>query len=312
MILNDTKKLLKVAPSFLCEFCDYSTSKKSSFDKHLSTDKHKKATNDTKMILNDTKKSPKVAKSCQNEIKCICGKIYKYKCNYYRHKKDCTYSEPTLETQHNISNDLILELIKQNHDLSSQNSELTNKIMDICKNGTTTNNNSHNNSHNKTFNLQLFLNETCKDAMNIMDFVESIKLQLTDLENVGEVGFVDGISNIIVKNLNELDITKRPVHCTDKKREVLYVKDEDKWEKEENVKYEKVRRCIKKIADKNMRLITKYKEAHPDCNQSISKYSDKYNKIVVEALGGSGNEDYDNETKIIKKLSKEILIDKDT
>ena len=309
MILNDTKKLPKVAPKFICEFCHYSTSKKSSFDKHLSTDKHKKATNDTKMILNDTKKLPKVA---ENEFKCICGKIYKYNCNYYRHKKNCTYSEPPIETHQNVSNELILELIKQNHDLSSQNSELTNKIMDICKNETTTNMNSHNNSHNKTFNLQFFLNETCKDAMNIMDFVESIKLQLTDLENVGELGFVDGISNIIVKNLNDLDITKRPVHCTDKKREVLYVKDEDKWEKEENVKYETVRRCIKKIADKNMRLIPKYKEKYPDCNQSISKYSDKYNKVVVEALGGSGNEDYDNETKIIKKLSKEIFIDKDT
>ena len=154
------------------------------------------------------------------------------------------------------------------------------------------------------------VNETCKDAMNIMDFVESIQLQLSDLEKVGEIGFVEGISNIIVKNLKALDVTQRPVHCTDKKREVLYVKDEDKWEKqdEENMKLRKV---IKKVTDKNMRLIPKYREKYPDCNQSISRHSDQYNKIIVESMGGPGDNDHEKASKIIKNISKQVIVEKE-
>ena len=158
-----------------------------------------------------------------------------------------------------------------------QNSEL----LEVIKNGT--NNNNTINSHNKTFNLQFFLNETCKDAMNIMDFVDSIKLQLTDLEKVGKIGYVEGISNIIVKNLNSLDENKRPVHCTDSKREVLYVKDENKWEKEDENK-QKLRKVIKHITHKNSKLSNEFKAHHPDCNKSDSKYSDQYNKLVIEAM----------------------------
>ena len=131
--------------------------------------------------------------------------------------------------------------------------EQQNMMLEVIKNGTNNNNNNTTNSHNKAFNLQFFLNETCKDAMNIMDFVDSIKLQLSDLERVGELGFVDGISNIIVKNLKELDVTERPIHCTDKKREVLYVKDEDKWEKDDEKN--KIKKAIKRVANKNIRLL---------------------------------------------------------
>jgi hypothetical protein len=145
--------------------------------------------------------------------------------------------------------------------------------------------------------------------MNIMDFVESIKLQLSDLENVGKVGFVNGISNIIVKNLKALDETQRPVHCTDKKRDVIYVKDEDKWEKED-MEYKKVRKAIKSIAKKNSKLLFEFKEKYPECLNGESKYSDKYTKLVIEAYGGSNQEDVDNENKIIKNISKTIVIDK--
>ena len=144
--------------------------------------------------------------------------------------------------------------------------------------------------------------------MNIMDFVDSIKLQLTDLERVGEIGYVEGISNIIIKNLKELDISQRPVHCTDKKRETIYIKDEDKWEKDEEQK--KMHKVIKKVADKNARLVLKYKELHPDCNSYHSKYSDQYNKIIIEAMGGSGDNDLEKEEKIIRNISKTIGIDK--
>jgi hypothetical protein len=183
-------------------------------------------------------------------------------------------------------------------------------VMKMCENSSSSSiTNSNINSHNKTFNLNVFLNEHCKDAMNIMDFVDSVKLQLSDLESVGKLGFVEGISNIILKNLKALDIHKRPVHCSDSKREVMYIKDEDKWEKE-NENKQKLRKAIKKIANKNYVLIPQFKEVHPDCSKASSPYSDQYNKLIIEAMGGSGNEDFDNENKIIKKIAKEVVIDK--
>jgi hypothetical protein len=143
--------------------------------------------------------------------------------------------------------------------------------------------------------------------MNIMDFVESIQLQLTDLENVGKLGYVEGITNIITKNLQALDITQRPIHCTDKKREILYIKDENKWEKEDDDK-KRIRRAIKRVVSKNHRLILKFKEVHPDCNKSSSNFSDQYNKIIIETMGGQGDNDFEKEEKIIKNVTKEVIV----
>jgi hypothetical protein len=189
-----------------------------------------------------------------------------------------------------------------------QNSEL----LEVIKNGTHNTTNSHNNttnSNNKTFNLQFFLNETCKDAMNIMDFVDSIKLQISDLENVGKIGYVEGISNIITTNLKAMDVTQRPVHCTDQKREVLYIKDEDKWEKEDDAR-KKIKKAIKRVVSKNQRLLPQFKEIHPDCNRASSRYSDQYNKIIIESCGGSGDNDIEKEDKIIRNIAKTVTIDK--
>jgi hypothetical protein len=145
--------------------------------------------------------------------------------------------------------------------------------------------------------------------MNIMDFVDSLQIQLSDLENVGRNGFVAGISDIILKNLKALDITQRPIHCTDQKRETLYIKDEDRWEKEGEEK-KTLRKAIKKVASKKQRLIPQFKEAHPDCVKAASKFSDQYNKLVIEALGGKGDNDLEKEDKIIKNIAKEVTIDK--
>jgi hypothetical protein len=157
--------------------------------------------------------------------------------------------------------------MKENCDLKTIMVDQQNKMMDqqnivleIAKNGT----NNTTNSHNKSFNLQFFLNETCKDAMNIMDFIDSIKLQLSDLESVGKLGYVDGISKIINSNLKSLDVTQRPVHCADKKRETMYIKDENKWEKEDESK-KKIRKAIKRIVCKNQNMIPSFNEVHPDC-----------------------------------------------
>ena len=201
--------------------------------------------------------------------------------------------------------------MKENSELKNMMIEQQNIVLEIAKNGTINTNNSHNNtnSHNKAFNLQFFLNETCKDAMNISEFVESIQFQLSDLERVGEIGYVEGISNIIVKNLNKLDITKRPVHCTDKKRETMYIKDENKWEKDEEQK--KLRKMIKKVADKNARLLSKFTEKYPDYKNYYSTDSDKYSKIIVESMGGSGNNDLEKEDKIIRNIAKNVVVEKE-
>jgi hypothetical protein len=301
MIHNDTLFVPKNPQKYSCELCDYTTLNSKDFKKHTQTIKHRSVTDDTKMIQNDTLFVPK---NPQKFI-CDCGSIYKYHSGFYRHKKVCKFIEPEQKYSDNTSvdkDDLIIMLLKQNSEL-----------LEIVKNGTgqVTHNNTNTNcmNNNKTFNLQFFLNETCKDAMNIMDFVESIKLQLSDLERVGEIGYVEGISNIITTKLKALDITQRPVHCTDKKRETMYIKDEDKWEKEDDSK-SKLKKAIKKVANKNIKLLPQFREKHPDYGNSDSKISDKYSKTVIEAMGGSGDNDNEKEDKIIHNISKCTIIDK--
>jgi hypothetical protein len=183
-------------------------------------------------------------------------------------------------------------------------------IIELSKNNSNTNiSNSNINSHNKAFNLNFFLNETCKDAMNIMDFVDSLKIQLCDLENFGTLGYVDGISKIIIQNLKLIDENKRPVHCTDSKREIMYVKDENKWEKEDENK-QKMRKVIKHVTHKNTKLFKEFKEKYPGCEKSESRFSNKYDKLIVEAFGGKGNNDLEKEDKIIRNIAKNVTISK--
>jgi hypothetical protein len=312
---------VKLSPKkYTCEFCYYYTSKKKDYHKHKLTAKHKKYENGSILEVTETQKIPSYICECFKQFYTHSGLWkHKQKCKLMKYNKenDEDYKENDDSDVKMLTN-LVLEVVKQNQELicqntesQKQNQELQKHMLDICKNGTTntTITNSNNNSNNKTFNLNVFLNETCKDAMNIMDFVDSVKLQMSDLESLGRLGFVEGMSNIILKNLKALDVHKRPVHCSDSKREVMYVKDQDKWEKEGEEKI-KIRKAIKKIANKNYVLIPQFKELHPDCNKSSSPYSDQYNKIIIEAMGGSGNEDFDNENKIIRKIAKEVTINK--
>ena len=293
-------EIAKVAKSssklYFCEICDYKTSRRYNFTKHKTTAKHLEEINGN---IFDSKSS----KSSNESFLCTnCGKHYTTNAGLWKHKQKCIYDEYQIKISNEPTDkELIVMLMKKNDELQTM-------MLEVMKNGT--HNTTNTNSHNKTFNLQFFLNETCKDAMNIMDFIESIKLQLTDLERVGELGYVDGISNIIIKNLKAMDITQRPIHCTDKKREVLYVKDENLWQKEDQ-QNKKVRTAIKKIADKNMRLIPSYKEKYPDCNNSVSQISDKYNTIIIESMGGKGENDFEKENKIISNISKEVFVVKE-
>lgn len=255
-------------------------------------------------------------------MRCDCGKAYLTKSGLWKHRQSCVDvraialcddnrepDPPCQERDIQALTQLVLEVVKQNNDLA-------NKIVDLCKTsqGPTCNVNSNNNhvilnTQTNHFNLNVFLNETCKYAMNINDFVESIQLDLADLENVGKLGFVEGISSIIVKNLKALDVTERPIHCADKKREIIYIKDEDKWEREDEDK-KKLKKVIKKVAYKNERLLPQYKQKYPDYNDAESKRSDQYSKLVIEAMGGVGDNDAEKEEKILKKIAKEVVIDK--
>jgi hypothetical protein len=299
----------KLCSNFYCKICDYGTSKKSSYSNHLMSAKHKKLSNGNLLETNGNEIMPKLCSSivcCEN-----CLKEFKNRSGLWKHSKNCIsekYNKPPIET-YDKKDELIMMLVKQNSELIKEHSDIKQLILEIAKNGThNTTNNTHTNSHNKTFNLQLFLNETCKDAMNIMDFVDSIKLQLSDLEKVGEIGYIEGISNIIVKNLNDLDINKRPVHCTDQKRETMYIKDDDKWEKDEE--RQKLHKVVRRVACKNQKLLHEFKKVNPDYNKYHSKVSDKYNKIVVESMGGPGDNDFEKEEKIIKNISKNVVIEK--
>jgi hypothetical protein len=272
----------------------------------MSTDKHAKR---HLAIISNSLATPKnvTTFTCTK-----CNKNYCDKSGLWRHNKKCT---PNTEPINNfvLDKEFVMLLIKENSDLKQmmleEHKSTQQMMLEVIKNGTN-NTTTHTNSHNKTFNLNVFLNETCKNAMNIMDFVDSLKLQLSDLERMGEIGFVNGMSNIIIKNLQSMDITERPVHCTDQKREVMYVKDEGKWDKEEESK-PKLRKAIKHIAHKNAKLISEFKLKYPDYRTCSSKISTQYNTMVIEAMGGIGCVDATNENKIIKRISKEIMIEKE-
>jgi hypothetical protein len=299
---NEIKQ--KLSKKYCCEICDYNTDRKSNLNNHLLSAKHLKEING-----NEIKQKLSTKHNCE-----YCNKIYETSAGLWKHNKKCfkkeNIIEAVIESENNISSDLILNIIQQNQEFKDLLLEQNKIIIEMSKNNNTTNiNNSMNNSHNKTFNLQLFLNETCKDAMNIMDFVDSLKIQLSDIESIGELGFVNGISKFIIKNLKALDENMRPVHCSDPKRESLYVKDANVWEKEDS-ENKKIKKAIKYISHKNICAIPEWKAKYPDCIYSDSKKSDQYNHIVIEAMGGSGDNDSEKVDKIVKKIAKEVRIDK--
>ncbi len=296
----DTILMPKNADFFHCEICDFKCSKQSNYSTHLLTAKHLKR---YKMIQNDTKKMPKNAAP---EYICECGRLFSYHSGLWRHKKKCQISKEDAEieklvTANNEPSDkeMMMMLIKDN-------AEMRKMMMEVIKNGT----HNTNNSHNKTFNLQFFLNEQCKDAINITDFVNSIQLQLEDLEETGRLGYVDGISRVVIKNLDDMNTHKRPIHCSDSKREILYIKDNDQWIKENDSKDTMIK-MIKQVANKNMKQIPEWVKAHPDCLDSESKQNDKYLKIVSNSMSGSTEEEQkSNINKIISKVAKEVVINK--
>ena len=292
----------KNAELYTCENCNFKSSKKSNYDIHLSTAKHQNRTFRTnKMPKNATK------------FECDCGKVYKARNSLWYHKQKCNYkNEDVIEINNTVNTEtidsgLIVELLKQNKELHEM-------VIDLAKNsGNTTNNTTNNNNTNITnnrFNLNVFLNETCKDAINLNDFIQSIELNVNDFINTGELGFVKGISNIMVERIRDMEPHTRPIHCTDLKREVVYVKDSDKWAKEDENKTH-LRKAVRIVANKNKEQVHPWRALNPNSDILDTPECDKFFEYTKASLGGYGKEeDMKFENKIINNILKETVIDK--
>jgi hypothetical protein len=297
--------------NFCCEKCDFNTCNKKDYSRHLLTAKHK---NTYKLLPNTYAEN---AENTPNQFVCECGINYKHRQSLYNHKKKCGgfsgENEKKEEIQLEVITNLFKEQLKENKELKEMIIEQNKKLIELAEKGKITNitNNTNNtNNTNTSFNLNFFLNEQCKDALNIMDFVNQIKLQLSDLDMIGRVGYVEGMSKIFMRNLHELDVFKRPIHCSDLKREILYIKDKDAWEKEngENVK---IKRAIKEVEHKNIKQLPQWREENPAAEDTETKKHMEYQNILLEAMGGSTLEDDDKKReKIIKNIAKQVVIDK--
>ena len=299
-------------PKYFCSQCQYITNNKKDFIKHSSTLKHLKQ---AEMLINANKKSPEhtlevpvnavtnLGHNCEK-----CQRKYKHLPSLYRHKLNCTFIKEATDT----SSELVVELIKQSKDLQNLLVEQNKHIIELSKSHTVTNNITTNNTNttNQQFNVQFFLNETCKDAMTLTDFVNSLQLQIEDFEATGKLGYVEGISRIIINGLKRVDTTKRPIHCTDVKRETLYIKNENNWEKDEPDKT-KLKRAVNQVARMNLSQLPKWQKENPESEVLDTKENEEYIKYSMAALGGKGEEEEEKfVNKIMKNVMKEVVIDK--
>ncbi len=290
------QKIAKNRHNFYCEYCDYNTVNYYDYKKHTKTIKHKNAIlamNIAESSINLSQKSPLDFK-CQN-----CNKIYKDNSGLWRHKKTCKMPE----TKDMGSYELVSYLLKEN-------SEFKQMIMEMSKNSGNNNNNTTTNSHNKSFNINVYLNETCKNAMNITEFVDQLQINNKDLEETGRLGYAEGISRIIINGLNNLNVSDRPIHCSDGKRETIYIKDNNIWNKETTDK-NILTNAVKCINKKNIKQIFEWTKCNPEYKNSSSKVNDRYLKIVSESMSGSTSEETNkNYEKIIRNVANATLINK--
>jgi hypothetical protein len=304
----------KVAKQHMCANCDYTCSKLSDLHKHFSTRKHQSGTNETLV-------KQQYSQSCET-----CNNIFYSRTTLWRHKKTCTdvintiivdtHPSPSQAEQHpktssdDMQTSLILELVRQNQEFKQLLIEQNKTIIEVAKNSQINNTISNSNNNNKTFNLQFFLNETCKDAMNMKDFIQSLELSLPELEKMGEVGFAEGMSRVFVNRLNSLDVTKRPIHCSDVKREIIHIKDDNKWERD-NANLDRLRKIIKQLTHKNILRVDDWKKANPGCTEYNNRKNDHYLKLTMEAIGPVDEADQKRDFgKIIRRVAESTAIDK--
>jgi hypothetical protein len=309
----ETEKTSIINEKFKCLKCDFKCSKKGDWSRHLLTTKHKN-------MYNMTESDDEIHNNTSSYKCAICSKNYISRNGLWLHKKKCksvdeSFPQINGSNVNDSSNNIIELLINENKDFKNMimelvktNNDLQKQMIDVCQKiqPNNTNINSHNNTtNNKTFNLQFFLNEECKDALNMSEFINSIELKISDLENIGKLGYVEGMSNIIIRELNDTDMYKRPVHCSDSKRETVYVKEENKWERD-NSETKQMIKAVRGIDKKNYQMLTSWKNTNPKCVDSKSYECDKYMKIMSKVMDG----DIENVNKVIKKVAKQVLIDK--
>jgi len=337
MLTNVDNLELKSSVNFVCKSCNYITSRKSQYDRHVLTAKHKNVDkmltktskselkssvayygNNEEIIKEKTAENPKqkIARNkTQNltNFNCNCGRIFSHRQSLSVHKKKCNVLKGTEELDENepITKDLVLQLIQQNQKLQDILYDQSNKMFELAKDGkniSTTNN--HNTTNNTQFNLNFFLNEQCKDAINLTDFVDSLNVKLKDLEYTAKTGYAEGISNIFINALSDLNVHIRPLHCSDSKREIIYIKENGEWKKDDEDKSE-LTKAIKIVGCKNMKQIGEWQKANPEYRNPASKQNDNYMKMLCNVMSGSTKEESEkNYEKIIRKIAKEVVIDK--
>jgi len=308
-----TKKVPKSSKMYVCKSCDYNTVRESQYDRHLMTAKHKKLTLLTKKVQKSSKKF-----ICES-----CDKCYKSRVGLWKHKQLCSdaidvsynmvdniahqSSEMTIQP---TESNTIIELIRQNQEFKELIMEQNKQLIELAQKPTTTNNNMNTINNNQKFNLNFFLNEQCKDAMNMSDFLENMQLDIEDLTETGRLGYVGGISRILVNKLREIDTYKRPLHCTDMKREILYIRENDEWSKEDNYK-ETLKELVDRVANKNCKTMSQWTEEHPNYTEMDSFENQEFMRLSNAILGGFGDQECKQfRDKITRNVIKEVVIHK--
>jgi hypothetical protein len=323
MAKNANQNLANLA-NFSCDYCQYITNNKFNYKVHLTTRKHTVSVADANKKLINATDDDKILQ----EQKCFecetCGQKYSHKSSISRHRKSCSKSQgKSSEVVLNSSmQELFMVLLKDNKEFQQlimeqfttameHNNTMMLECIKECNVGNNNNNNNNNNiTNNNTFNMQVFLHEKCADALNIMDFIGQLKLHVSDLEEVGRVGYTEGISKIFIRGLKELDVTQRPIHCSDLKREVMYIKDNGIWEKD-NEEKSKMKKAIQHIAQKNIKQMKEWKELNPEHTNPYSNKQEQYMIIMNKSCGGiNAEEDEKYWNKIIKNVAKVVIINK--
>ena len=285
------KKIEKIEKKFHCEKCHYSCCYLSDWNKHLSTRKHK-------MVVNGSKKNEKIEK----KYFCECGKSYSHDSGYYRHRKTCSFINEEKKTNNEIETNDYKDMFLQMMEQLKKKDEQMDKLLPLIGN--------NNNNVNNNFNMNIFLNEQCKDALSIKDFVNNLQLQLNDLTLTGEKGFVEGVSQIFIKGLNELELTKRPIHCSDPKREIMYIKDVNEWKKDKNNSM--VKDAIERVKDDNFKQLQEWQNEHPHHQDRDHPDNKIFLDLVQNCLGGTDEDTKKNNMKkIIKNIANEVVVKKE-
>jgi hypothetical protein len=309
---NETKKMPKKTENHFCEFCNFICSKKSNYSKHLLTAKHISALNETKV------KQPNIL--CSQSICPACNEGFNSRSTLWRHHKKCRknaeISINTIDATNKCNQSSIIEVIKQNSDFKEliieQNKliqEQSKSIMELVSKNTGNTTINCNNTTNQKFNLNFFLNTTCKDAMNMSEFIENINIDFKEIEDIGKDGYVSGMTNLILSRIRDLDITKRPLHCTDLKREIMYIKDNDEWCKD-TPENNKLRNMITIVAKQNYSSLPLWREKHPECNNLDHPRFNLCIDMMRNILGDVGYDQIKLDNKVIKNIAKHISIDK--